>query len=134
MKRQPGGLLVQKRCSKILLTFILLAGFLIAGALEPSIARTGEPDPRALRRTAVVEVFEKWKDSVVYVTGPVVPPGGPKLEEFFNLPEMKPPEQSVGTGFVVHRSGYIVTNAHAADRVVSHEIVLSDGKKHPAEL
>ncbi|HUT91393.1 MAG TPA: trypsin-like peptidase domain-containing protein [Thermoguttaceae bacterium] len=92
--------------------------------------QTGRP---ALRRTPAVEVFEKWKDSVVYVTGPVVPGGGSKLAEFFNLPDAKL-EQSVGTGFVVHGSGYVVTNAHAAGRVIAHEVVLSDGKKCPAEL
>jgi serine protease Do len=92
------------------------------------------PDGRARRRTPVVEVFEQWKDSVVYVTGPVVPNGGSKLAEFFDLPGAKKLEQSVGTGFMLHESGYVVTNAHAAGRVIAHEVVLSDGKKCPAEL
>lgn len=114
----------------------LIASLLLAGRVAPLPAQTdvdeqtGRP---ALRRTPAVEVFEKWKDSVVYVTGPVVPGGGSKLAEFFNLPDAKL-EQSVGTGFVVHGSGYVVTNAHAAGRVIAHEVVLSDGKKCPAEL
>ena len=73
------------------------------------------------------------------MTGPVFPIGaanseGAKLEEFFDLSGMKKPEQSVGTGFVVHESGYIVTNAHAAERIIDHQVVLSDGKKYAAEL
>jgi len=119
----------------MLLTSVLAAAFLAAGVLRPSIARADDEgrQRRAQRRTPVVEVFEKCKDSVVYVTGPVVPAGESKLGEFFNLPGKKL-EASVGTGFVVHESGYIVTNAHAADRVISPEVVLSDGKKCPAEL
>ena len=136
MNGKHGKLLLQKPRSQRPLTIPLAAAFLVASGFELTITRAGadKPDPRALRRTPVVEVFEKWKDCVVYVTGPVFLPGGSELEEFFNLPGMKEPEQSVGTGFVVHGSGYIVTNAHAADRVISHEVVLSDGKKYPAEL
>jgi len=126
---------VQKPCFKMLLTSIVLPAFLVVGGVERSITRAeaGETDARTLRRTPVVDVFETWKDSVVYVTGPVVPPGGSKLDEFFDLPGKKL-EQSVGTGFVVHESGYVVTNAHGAERIISHEVVLSDGKKYPAEL
>ncbi len=114
----------------------LVAGLLlVARAVRPAEPVQSD-DParrRAVRRTAAVEVFERWKDSVVYVTGPVVPNGESKLAEFFELPDAKQ-EQSVGTGFVVHASGYVVTNAHAAGRVIAHEVVLSDGTKCPAEL
>jgi len=127
---------VRRSRSRRFATCGLIASLLLAGRVAPLPAQTdvdeqtGRP---ALRRTPAVEVFEKWKDSVVYVTGPVVPGGGSKLAEFFNLPDAKL-EQSVGTGFVVHGSGYVVTNAHAAGRVIAHEVVLSDGKKCPAEL
>lgn len=115
---------------------ILSAGLLVAAALAPSVARPQDesPDPRALRRTPVVEVFEKCRDSVVFVTGPRVPAGEKaKLAEFFNVPIEKP-EKSVGTGFLVHESGYVLTNAHGVDRVIANEVVLADGKKYPAEL
>lgn len=116
--------------------FVFLLAFLCAlGHATPTAqADPGEGDARALRRTPAADVFETWKDSVVYVTGPVVPAGKPRLEEFFDLPGMPKLEQSVGTGFVVHESGYVVTNAHAVERIVAHEVVLSDGKKCPAEL
>ena len=122
-------------------TRVLPAVLLLAGTVEPSTVRVdaGETDAQRLRRTPAVEVFQQWKDSVVYVTGPVFPvegsdSGGAKLEEFFDLSGMEKPEQSVGTGFVVHESGYVVTNAHAAERIIDHQVVLSDGQKHPAEL
>jgi len=117
-------------------TCVAIAALLLAGRAARSSAQTvpdGPAERLALRRTPVVEVFEKWKDSVVYVTGPLVPGGGASPAEFFHVPEPKL-EQSVGTGFVVHGSGYVVTNAHAAGRVIAHQVVLSDGRKCPAEL
>jgi serine protease Do len=85
------------------------------------------------RRTPAVEVFEKYKDAVVFVTGPVVSANGSKLAEFFKL-QQKKQEKSVGTGFLIHESGYVVTNAHGAERIITHQVVLSDAKRHPAEL
>ncbi len=132
---------MQKSHPSLLLTRIVPLVLLVATAADPWIgwAEGQEADAQRRRRTPAVEVFEKWKDSVVYVTGPVFPiggsnSGGAKLEEFFDLSGMRKPEQSVGTGFVVHESGYIVTNAHAAERIIDHQVVLSDGKKHAAEL
>ena len=128
--------MVRRSRSQQSATCVLIAACLLAGGAARSLAQTDIDDPNdhpARRRTPAVEVFEKWKDSVVYVTGPVVPNGGSKPAEFFDVPGAKL-EQSVGTGFVVHGSGYVVTNAHAASRVISHEVVLSDGKKCPAEL
>jgi serine protease Do len=127
---------MRKLSMKMPWTTILPVSLLVAVALGPSMARAEDEtaDRRALRRTAVVEVFEKCRDSVVFVTGPRVPAGDKaKLGEFFNVPIEKP-EQSVGSGFVVHASGYVLTNAHGVDRVIAHEVVLADGKKYPAEL
>ena len=102
---------------------------------EPAAgADQGEADSRAGRRTPVVEVFDAWNDSVVRVTGPTVEGKGRSLEEFFDLPGKKPPESRIGGGFVLHASGYVITNAHAAERVISNSVTLTNGKKYPAEL
>lgn len=92
------------------------------------------PDPQALRRTPPVEIFQKWSDAVVCVAGPTVKDDRPPGDEFFALPNMKPLEGRIGTGFIIHEAGYIIANAHAAERIVSHRAILSDGKVYPAEL
>lgn len=115
---------------------LLLLAWAGVAAAQPAVPSSGPPpaDPKALRRTAVVEVFGQWKDSVVYVTGPVLTGKESSMEEFFKLPGRKAQESSVGSGFVIHESGYILTNAHAAERVIVHQVALSDGKTYPADL
>lgn len=97
-------------------------------------AATRPTDPQALRRTPAVEIFQKWSDTVVCVAGPTVKDDRPPGDEFFALPNMKPLEGRIGTGFVIHEAGYIVANAHSAERIVAHRALLSDGKSYPAEL
>ena len=125
-----------RSCPKPLLTVILLPICVVAGVFGFSAAgaETGGPDAQALRRTPVVEVFAEWKDSVVRVTGPTVEGEGRSLEEFFDLPGKGAPENRIGGGFVLHESGYVLTNAHAAERVIFNRVVLSNGKRYPAEL
>ena len=104
---------------------------------EPAASESAAPtasDSRALRRTPAVDVYRRWKDSVVFVTGPIVKGDKPTAEEFFQTPQVGPVENNVGTGFVVHADGYVLTNAHAAERIVGPVVVPADGKARSAEL
>jgi serine protease Do len=92
------------------------------------------PDSRALRRTPVVQVFEDGKDAVVYVTGPILSDGQSSLQEFFRLPGKPLEHISIGSGFVIHPAGYVLTNAHATEKVIAHNVSLSDGRNYPADL
>jgi len=116
--------------SKILSLATLAA--LSVAALAAAAAEISS-DTRPLRRNRVVEVFEDWKESVVFVTGPIVKGEKQALAEFFMIGDPKPKESSVGTGFVIHESGYLVTNAHAVEKPIVHAVVLADGKPIPAE-
>jgi serine protease Do len=101
----------------------------IGWAQEPPTSKNA-PDPR---RTPAVEIFQRYKDAVVYLTGPMVGPREPAVEEFFVLPRRRE-VTSLGTGFVVHPSGYVLANAHAVERPFFHEVTLSNGQRLPAEL
>ncbi len=121
-----------KRLLRVSLAAIaILPALLAAGAL----AQKPKTDTRRveLRRTPAVEVFSKWKDSVVYLTGPMIRSTVPSTAEFFALPQ-KENVINLGSGFVVHPTGYILTNAHATEQVISLKVSLSDGRKLPAEL
>ncbi len=116
----------------------VLAAVAAAWAACGAVARAQPPgteaDPRALRRTPAVEIFERNKDAVVYVTGPLVQSGKPTTEEFFALSQNHDEKTSLGTGFIIHPDGYVITNAHAAEQVVANEVTLADGTRLPAEL
>jgi serine protease Do len=70
----------------------------------------------------------------VFVTGPVVTAGKPPTDEFFIPAQRGPQENGFGTGFVIHESGYLVTNAHGVERLIEPHVVLSAGRQFPAEV
>ncbi len=118
-------------------TTLLLLGAALTWLFPGPVTAQREPtrsEARAMRRTAVVEVFERNRDAVVYVTGPMIRGQAPTTEEFFALPNAAEEKTSLGSGFLVHPSGYVLTNAHAAEEVVASEVTLADGTRLPAEL
>ena len=63
----------------------------------------------------------------------------PHFEEFFfgmpgpeGMPEREVP--SLGSGFVISREGFIVTNAHVVEDVESIKVIFADGKEIDAEI
>jgi len=57
-------------------------------------------------------VYNRSKDSVVFITA----------------------GQATGSGFVVSKDGYIVTNAHVVDGASSVKVEIGDGETRPAEI
>jgi serine protease Do len=110
-----------------------MVAFLVAVALAAQAAEIPS-DTRALRRNHVVEVFENWKESVFFVTGPVVKVEKQSPGEFFVTDAKGPRESSVGTGFAIHESGYVVTNAHGVEKTPAPIVVFADGKGIGADL
>lgn len=97
---------------------------------------------QALRRTPVVDVFERCKDAVVNVsTTQVVERRSRRgfdsmFDELFDFPrETRRYElTSVGSGFVIHQDGYVVTNAHVVARTVERRVIFPDGTQYEADL
>jgi serine protease Do len=63
----------------------------------------------------------------------------PRFEDFFYgipLPEGMQEREvpSLGSGFVISRDGYIVTNAHVVEDVESIKVIFADGKELDAEI
>lgn len=93
------------------------------------------------RRTPVVRVFQSAKDAVVNIsaqrivsTGGLFGMGDP-FEGIFDLPfSRQVPVQSLGSGFVIHPDGYIVTNEHVVRRAEQITVSLADGATHKAEV
>ena len=119
---------------------IALSAFLVTLTLAPAL-RAAPPDSVNLRRTIVVDVAERTKDAVVYVSTKKLisqrfsPFGDDPMFRQFDFGEIrKIPAGSLGSGFIVHPDGYIVTNNHVIDRAREIQVELLDGRKLPADL
>jgi serine protease Do len=95
-----------------------------------------------LRKTVIVDVVRKTKDAVVNVsttkviTRRVSPFGAdPFWQQFdFGGEIMRIPANSLGSGFIIHPDGYVVTNNHVIDRARQIKVELADGRKLDADL
>jgi serine protease Do len=96
-------------------------------------------DPANLRKTGVVQVVLQTKGAVVnisatkVVTQYVSPFGADPFFHQFQVPQIAQ-ASSLGSGFIVHEDGYVVTNNHVIDRAREISVELDDGRKLPAEL
>ena len=100
----------------------------------PSIA-TGANEPN-LRITNDVRVYQLTKDAVVNISSKHIiapmPTGNEIFDRFFNNQARE--SQSLGSGFVIHPAGYIVTNEHVIDQATEVDVVFSNGDKLEAEV
>lgn len=101
-----------------------------------------EEEGLELRRTPVVKVFEKAKDAVVNISCTQVVERNPGVndlfENFFDWRFRLHPDHrryaitSVGSGFLVHPDGYVVTNAHVVMKTVDQRVIFADGTEYKA--
>jgi len=126
----------------------LVAFALVAIALAAIAPSRGADVPVAstapsinLRQTVTVDVVRKAKDAVVYisttktVTRRMSPFGfDPFWGDLGGGDVVRVPANSLGSGFLIHEDGYVVTNHHVIDRARQITVELADGRKLPAEL
>jgi serine protease Do len=120
---------------------LILAVIACASAMVITTSRAAPPESVNLRRTIVVDVAERTKDAVVYISTRKIisqrfsPFGDPFFDQFMGPESVRRvPAGSLGSGFIVHPDGYIVTNNHVVDRARQIEVELLDGRKLPADL
>jgi len=111
-------------------------------ALSVAPTALADDDSRAQRRTPVVDVFEHSRDAVVNIsTTRIVEVRSPRFpslwDDLFDLgPGLTERRQvhSVGSGFVVHPDGYIVTNAHVVAQVSDVQVTFADQRTADADI
>ncbi|HSW46049.1 MAG TPA: trypsin-like peptidase domain-containing protein [Phycisphaerae bacterium] len=114
---------------------------LLAVATNSGPALAADAVSRSLRRTPVVIVVENARDSVVNIAATQVmeiKSGLGWVPDLFDPPfsDRQPrryERTSLGSGFILHPDGYVVTNAHVAARAARLKITFADGSEHEAD-
>jgi len=96
---------------------------------------------RTPRITPVVLAYRKAAPAVVNIsTTTLVPSRGgifgddPFFDVFPSPLRRKVPVQSLGSGFVIHKDGYIVTNAHVVRQAEKITVRMADKSRHTAQV
>lgn len=96
-----------------------------------------DPPERDRRRTIIVDVVDTCRDAVVNISTTKlvqVRYQDSLFNEFFGLPGGMAQRNvtSVGSGAVIHETGYIVTNAHVVAQASDIRVTFADGSTLPA--
>ncbi|MGA1868705.1 MAG: trypsin-like peptidase domain-containing protein [bacterium] len=122
-------------------SFLIILFFIIIS--PPSLS--AEAPTINKRKTPVVEVVEKVKDAVVNISTErlvkerINPFGDPFFDHFFSnffdsFPQREYKEQSLGSGVIINKDGYILTNEHVILKAAKIKVTLSDERIFDAEL
>jgi serine protease Do len=119
----------------------LLLATIIVGVFSVGLAERSSAQQQTFsRRTPVVEVYEKTHDAVVNISGErtistsIWPEfdlpgmfdfGGPRFQRRVKV---------LGSGFIVHEDGYIITNAHVVEGAKNIKVMLGDGHEFLATV
>jgi serine protease Do len=120
-----------------LLAFLSLVAVAWSAAFAQDVPVATTAPSINLRRTVTVDVVQKTKDAVVYVnTSKMVRTSPFGDDPFFRnlVPPQNVQVHSLGSGFIIHEDGYVVTNNHVIDRAREIIVDLPDGRKLPADL
>ena len=93
------------------------------------------------RENAITRAVESVSNSVVGINVIQVKEyqrryyGEDQFFQFF-LPyaPIRKPIKSLGSGFIIDRDGYVVTNEHVVENAVEIKVTLTDGSQHEAEI
>jgi serine protease Do len=83
---------------------------------------------------AVVNIEAKGKVPDITAKGDSTPGDSDDIMDFFRRQLPRRPQYAVGSGFIVEKSGYILTNAHVIENAARITVKLDSGEEYPAKV
>ena len=118
--------------------------FMVAIAFAFSVAGGAAAQPDRMSRSfaeiaskvgpAVVSIDTKSKTVQPVAKGAPAPGDSDDIMEFFRRQLPTRPVYAVGSGFIVDKSGYVMTNAHVIDNAARITVRLDSGEEYEAKL
>jgi serine protease Do len=98
-------------------------------------ARSPAPPPTVSALPDLSRLAETAVPAVVGVITTAAPPGtrDESLRDLFEKLN-DGPRRGIGSGFVIHREGWVVTNAHVVEGAATVEVDLGSGRRMPAKV
>ncbi|MEP6788050.1 MAG: Do family serine endopeptidase [Acidobacteriota bacterium] len=114
--------------------FILLGIFGATLSAQPEKVAKTFTDIAKKVEPAVVSIDTKGKTPQVAAKESVPPSDGSDIMEFLRKQMQQRPVHSVGSGFIVDKTGYIVTNAHVIEDAARITVKLDSGEEFNARV
>lgn len=97
------------------------------------------PSVGMARPESFADIFESEKEKIVHIsTSGVVKQQkrvrDPFFDQFFGDVPQKRRQSALGSGFIISKDGFIVTNNHVVDRAQKVEVTLFNGKTYKAKV
>src|SRR5258706_12885354 len=121
--------------SKIIFVSFILLGLSVATltAQPEKVAKTFAEIAKKVE-PAVVSIDTKGKTPQIAAKESLPPSDGSDIMDFLRKQMQQRPVHAVGSGFIVDKTGYIVTNAHVVEDAARITIKLDSGEEFDAKV
>ena len=116
----------------------------VTQAKDMSLWTEGSANNSSERPGSFADLAQELSPAVVNVStttvvkggkgGPSSPFGDESLRRFFPRPQRPQKKSSLGSGFIINKEGYIVTNNHVVDGADEIVVILKEGDEYPAKV
>lgn len=123
----------RRRSAIVIYSVFALSVFSGSAAAQPG-ARSFAAIARQVQPAVVSIKTKSAAPSQTASRGAVPPNDGGDLMDFLRRQAQQRPVQAVGSGFIVDKAGYVITNAHVVEGAARINVKLENGEEYPATV
>ncbi len=134
--------ILRRSAGRALAGLAIISLCIVSGSRRAAAAGTWQPrvDTHNLRDTVTVQVVRHCSPAIVSITAKrlitrqINPFGGVFWGPVAGGPFVQMPADFLGSGFIIQKEGYVVTNNHVVDQARAISVTLSNGKSYKAHV